>query len=138
MTTVEQDAAEVGAIVDQFRRAFTVMDMDEFKATWDADYDDLIYVPQERARALRGWGELVEYLNSVEGAFEHVTTMEVDNTSIQVLGDVAYAFFTYHFEADTPGGNEPFVVDGRDTLIAHRRDGAWKVIHYHGSAPGPY
>jgi ketosteroid isomerase-like protein len=109
-----------------------------FTAAWDRGYDSLIYVAQERSRHIRGWPELERYLAIVEGAFDRVTAMTIDDLSIDVLGDVAYAFFTYHFEAETPGGDEPFVVDGRDTLILRRTGGAWRIIHYHGSPPGPF
>jgi ketosteroid isomerase-like protein len=64
--------------------------------------------------------------------------MTIDDLSIDVLGEGAYAFFTCHFEAETPGGNEPFVVDGRDTLIFRRTDGAWRITHCHGSPYGPF
>jgi hypothetical protein len=39
------------------------------------------------------------------------------HSQLWILGDVAYAFFTYHFEAEAAGDDEPFLADGRDTLI---------------------
>ena len=138
MTVSEQDRQEITAIVDQYRHAFAIVDMNVFKATWDKDYENIIYIPQERAQPVRGWPDLEQYFKSVEGAFEHVTVMSISDLSIDVLGEVAYAFFTYHFEAKVTGGDEPFAIDGRDTFIMHRKGGAWQVIHYHGSPPGPY
>lgn len=138
MTVNKQDRREIATIVDQYRRAFAIVDMDVFKATWDKDYEDIIYIPQERTQPVRGWADLEQYFKSVEEAFEQVKVMTINDLSIDVLGDAAYAFFTYHFEAKVTGEDEPFAVDGRDTLIMHRKNGAWKVIHYHGSPPGPY
>jgi ketosteroid isomerase-like protein len=138
MATSEQDRQQIAAVIEQYRRAFIEIDMEVFKATWDQDYNNIIYVPQERAQPVRGWTELERYFDSVEGAFKRVTTMKISDVSVDVLGDVAYAFFTYHFEAEAKDRNEPFIVDGRNTLILHRKTGTWKVIHYHGSPPGPY
>jgi ketosteroid isomerase-like protein len=138
MTTQEQDRQAIAAVVERYRQAFATLDMEVFKAAWDAAYPNIIYVPQERARPVRGWADLERYFEGVEGAFDRVTTMEVGDLSIDVLGDVAYAFFTYHFEAEAAGQAQPFRVDGRETLILRRTSGTWKVIHYHGSRPGPY
>jgi ketosteroid isomerase-like protein len=138
MTDADKDRQEIAAIVDQYRQAFTVVDMDLFMATWDKSYESIIYVPQERAQPVRGWADLEQYFKGVEGAFERVTVMEVNDLSIDVLGDAAYAFFTYHFEAHFTHENGLSAVDGRDTFILRRKNGAWKVIHYHGSPPGPY
>lgn len=138
MAAGEQDREEIAAIVDQYRHAFASVDMEVFKAAWDKDYENIIYIPQERAQPVRGWADLERYFQSVDGAFERVTVMTINDLSIDVIGAVAYAFFTYHFEAKVAGEDEPFAIDGRDTFIMHRRSGVWKVIHYHGSPPGPY
>jgi ketosteroid isomerase-like protein len=111
MTVSEQDRQDIAAIVDAYRQAFAEVDMQVFMAAWDRDYGNLIYVAQERAQPVRGWAELERYFATVEDAFARVTTMTIDDLSIDVLGDVAYAFFTYHFEAEA-AGEDPTVGRG--------------------------
>ncbi len=62
--------------------------------------------------------------------------MRIDDLSIEVIGDVAYAFCRFRFEGEADGRTEPFIADGRVTFILHRTEvDDWKVIHYHESAP---
>jgi ketosteroid isomerase-like protein len=59
--------------------------------------------------------------------------MTVSDVSVDVIGDVAYAFCTFHFEGEISGNKH--TADGRNTFILRRKNGAWKVIHYHDSSP---
>ncbi|NKY55623.1 nuclear transport factor 2 family protein [Nocardia flavorosea] len=56
---------------------------------------------------------------------------------IETIGDMAYAFFSFHLEGETAVAPESFVVAGRNTLIARRSGDEWKGIHYHESLRGP-
>ena len=85
---------------------------------------------------MRGWTRIEQYYKGVAGFLGRVRTMTVSDLSVDVFGDVAYAFCIFHFEGELKGENH--IADGRDTFILRRKRGAWKVIHYHESAPpGP-
>jgi ketosteroid isomerase-like protein len=62
--------------------------------------------------------------------------MTMSDWSAGVIGDVAYAFCTFHFEGEISGNQH--TADGRNTFILRHKNGAWKVIHYHESSPGPF
>jgi ketosteroid isomerase-like protein len=136
MTASERDRQQIAAIIEQYRRGFATMDVEVLKAIWDQDYDNLIYIAQEVAEPVQGWTEIEQYYKGVAGLLGRVRTMTVSDLSVEVLGDVAYAFYIFHFEGELEG--ESHIADGRDTFILRRKRGAWKVIHYHESPPpGP-
>jgi ketosteroid isomerase-like protein len=131
----EQDWHQIAAVIEQYRRGFATMDVEGLKAIWDTDYDNIIYIPQERAQPVRGWAGVERYYEGVAGLLERVKVMTVSDVSVDVLGDVAYAYCVFHFEGEMRGRSH--VAEGRDTFILRRKGGVWKVIHYHESRPGP-
>jgi ketosteroid isomerase-like protein len=135
MAASEQDRQQIMALIEQYRRGFGAMDIEGLKAIWDQDYDNILYIPQEKAQPVRGWASVEQYYESVARLFKRVMTMRVSDVSLDVFGDVAYAYCVFHFESEMQG--QRHVADGRDTFILRRKSGIWKVIHYHESRPGP-
>jgi ketosteroid isomerase-like protein len=133
MTTSDQDRQQIAAIIEQYRRGFATMDVEVLKSIWDQDYDNLIYIAQEAAEPVLGWTRIEQYYESVAEFLGRVRTMTVSDLAVDVLGDVAYAFCTFHFEGELKG--ESHIADGRDTFILRRKSGVWKVLHYHESPP---
>lgn len=84
---------------------------------------------------MRGWAQVEAYYRRLPAAVPiDVREMRVDDLSIDVLGDVAYAFCRFQFEGQTEGRTEQFIDEGRVTFILQRGED-WKVIQYHESAP---
>jgi ketosteroid isomerase-like protein len=137
MTASEQDRQQIAAVIEQYRRGFATVDVEVLKAIWDQDYDNIIYIAQEMAQLVWGWTGVEQYYERVAESLERVRTMTVSDLSVDVLGEVAYAFCTFHFEGEVKGQSQPRIADGRDTFILHRKSGMWKVIHFHESCPGP-
>jgi len=135
VSTGDQDRQEIAAVVEQYRRGFATMDVEALEAIWDQDYDNVIYIAQEMAQPVHGWAGIDRYYKRVAGFLERVRSMTVSDLSVDLFGDVAGAFCTFHFEGKARGRNH--IADGRVTFILHRKSGSWKVIHYHESAPGP-
>ena len=84
---------------------------------------------------MRGWAGVEEYYNNVAAFVEWIKTLRVSDPSVDVFGDVAYAFCHVHAEVVFKGQRQPLLLDARDTFILHRTGGAWKVIHYHEPRP---
>jgi ketosteroid isomerase-like protein len=137
MTTLERDKQALAALVEEYRIGWKTMDVERLKSIWDRDYDNFIYIALELARPVRDWNGIEKYYERVAGLFETVTHMSIDDLSIEVLGDVAFAYCTFHFESKFKGQSEAHTADARITFIFHRRNEVWKVIHYHESRPGP-
>jgi ketosteroid isomerase-like protein len=134
MAAREQDRQQIAAVIEQYRRGFATMDVEGLTAIWDQDYDHILYIPQEAAQPVRGWAGVEQYYKRVSGLFERVRTMTVSDVSVDVFGDVAYAFCRFHFEGEVEG--QSHIADGRVTFLLRRTSGTWKVIHYHESRPG--
>ncbi|NJL38576.1 MAG: nuclear transport factor 2 family protein [Leptolyngbyaceae cyanobacterium SM1_4_3] len=136
MATSEQDRQQIAAVIEQYRCGFATVNVEDLKAIGDQDYDDIIYVAQEMAQPVRDWAGVEQYYERVAKALEKVRTMTVSDLSIKVLGEVAYAFCTFHFEGKVKGQSQPRIADGRVPFILHCKSRLWKVIHYHESCPG--
>jgi len=134
MAVSELDRQQIAGVIEQYRHGFATMDVEGLKAIWDQDYDHIIYIAQEMAQPVRGWVGVEHYYQRVAGFLERVRTMEVSDVSVDVLGDVASAFLSFHFEGEING--QPHIADGRVTFLLHRKSGTWKVIHYHESRLG--
>jgi ketosteroid isomerase-like protein len=132
MRTVEQDKQDVAEVIEQYRLGFATLDVATLTAIWDQSYDNIIYIPLEAAYPVRGWAAVEQYYNRVARLLR-ARVMTVSDVSVDVIGDVAYAFCTFHFEGEISGNKH--TADGRNTFILRRKNGAWKVIHYHESGP---
>ena len=130
----QQDSQQIAAIIEQYRRGFATLDVAALTGIWDQNYAHIIYIAQEMAEPVQGWVGVERYYQRVAGFLEQVKTMEVSDVSIDVLGEVAYAFLSFHFEGEVNG--RPHIADGRVTFLLRRTSEAWKVIHYHESRPG--
>ena len=130
----QQDSQQIAAIIEQYRRGFATLDVAALTGIWDHDYDQIIYIAQEMAQPVQGWAGVERYYQRVAGLLDQVKTMEVSDVSIDVLGAVAYACLSFHFEGEV--NERSHIADGRVTFLLRRTREAWKVIHYHESRPG--
>ena len=58
--------------------------------------------PNQAAKPVRGWPGIEKYYQGVTKHFTRVRSMEIANLSVDILGDAAYAFFTFRFEVGEP------------------------------------
>ena len=102
-------------------QAWKTMDVERLKSIWDRDYDNFIYIALELARPVRDWNGIEKYYERVPGQFETVTHMSIDDLSIEVLGDVAFAYCTFHFESKFKGQSEPHTAGQFESPLLHQR-----------------
>ena len=131
----DTDIRGIEELVEEYRLGFATLDAERLLAIWDPDYD-VVYSPVELVQPVRGERELDRYFRDVTQGLGRVVSMDVGDVTIDVLGDVAYAFFTFRFAAELPDGS-PFAVQGRNTLVARRVGDGWKGIHWHESLTPP-
>jgi ketosteroid isomerase-like protein len=134
MSDNQQDRQQITALLDQYRQGFAVLDAARLMRIWDQEYNQIIYIAQEKAEPVRGWEGVAQYYQRVVQLLEKAKTMELSDVSIDILGDVAYAFLNFHFESQING--HPHIADGRVTFLLHRTLIGWKAIHYHESRLG--
>jgi len=128
------DRDEIEAIPDLYRTAVYTKDVDAFIGLYDED-----------TRVFDLWGRWL-YSGSAEWrkpAEEWFSSLGTDRSSPEFhevqteIGDgvaALHAFITY--KATSADGKELRSMDNRLTWVFRKnRDGAWKIIHEHTSAP---
>jgi ketosteroid isomerase-like protein len=130
-----KDTEDVAALVEMYRTGWANRDAATLQSIWDPKYET-VYCPAELDRPVLGKASVDQYFDRVVADIRDVHIMTVSDVRIDIIGNVACVFFSFHFEGSS-GAPEPFIVHGRNTLIARRTDNEWKGIHYHKSLPGP-
>jgi uncharacterized protein (TIGR02246 family) len=74
-----------------------------------------------------------DWFSSLGAAEQVVVTF--DDIRIQAAGDMAVATAFARFAAVTDKAEELRYLQNRLTWVAQKKDGAWKIIHEHTSAP---
>ncbi len=131
MTTV-QDKQQVESVIQDWRSGFAAKDIARVKSLWDQSYSQLLYIAEENNDHLSGWAAIDEYYNAIPGMVGDMN-WAIDNLTVDVSGDMAYAYLTFHVEANVPSMNRTLVANGRNTFVLRRTGGQWKIIHYHES-----
>ena len=80
-----------------------------------------------------GQQELNELFDHLADSFSDCTSYEFELLEAEVRGDTAYTVGLEHTSASVNGVPRSYTL--RATQIYRREDGAWRVVHRHGSAP---
>lgn len=137
MASVDTDRQQLMALLEQYRTGFETLDVGRLQALWDREYPHLVYVPQERAKPVQGWVGIAKYYDGLREHLAKGARMSLADVWLDVMGETAFAFLTYHYEGERVDIEGPYANDGRVSFVFHRKAGTWKAIHYHESAPGP-
>ena len=81
----------------------------------------------------RGRQELDDLFAILEDRFSSCTSYEFELLEAEVLGDTAYTVGFERIAASLDGVPRRYTL--RATQIYRREEGAWRVVHRHGSAP---
>jgi ketosteroid isomerase-like protein len=82
---------------------------------------------------LAAWREMAEGWFSSLGTNRDVVTF--DDIRIEVDGELGVGTAFVRFTAVSSEGRELRYLEDRLTFVAKRKEGAWKIIHQHTSAP---
>jgi len=138
MNEEAHERQHIAAVLAQYRLGFATAQRATLTAIWDQDYDTIIYIALERAEPLRGWAAVEHYYTRVLAQFVGHNSMTISDLVIDIAGDLAYAFCSFHFEGQVTGHDTPRIADGRTTFVLHRKAAMWRVIHYHESRRGSF
>ncbi len=78
-----------------------------------------------------GQEELDELFSHLADSLSDCTSFELDLLEVEVRGDAAYTVGFEHTSVSINGAPSTYTL--RVTQIYRREDGAWKVVHRHGS-----
>ncbi len=130
--TTAQDKQQVESVIQDWRSAFASKDVARVKSLWDQGYSQLLYIAEENNDHLSSWAAIDEYYNAIPGMVGNMD-WSIDNLTVDVIGDMAYAYLTFHVEADVPSLSRTLEANGRNTFVLRKTGGQWKIIHYHES-----
>ena len=132
MVSVQQDKQQVEGVIRQWQTAIAAIDMERVKALWDQSYPQLIFIAEENNEHLLDWASIAKYYDALPPVVEKVE-WKLDNLKVDVIGDAAYAYYTFVIDVDVKGVDHTRTFDIRDTFILRRTGGQWKIIHFHES-----
>ncbi len=124
----------VAAVIETYRQGFLHLDPEQIASIWDTQHEPLIYVAQEREEPIRGWTAIQRYLADLPEHLDEVLAKDLVDVQIDVLGDVAIAFFTSRSSVKLKGRPTRYEPVGHVSMIFRRTSEGWRVIHFHESA----
>ncbi len=128
----QSDISQVEAVLEEWRGAFTARNVEALKDLWDGDYHHLIYIAEEDNEPHRGFDAIGSYYANIPQLVESLD-WTLKETTIDVIGDMAYAYVEFLVNAVFKVGGRRMTFDGRNTFILKRTGGLWRFIHYHES-----
>jgi len=132
MATQDQNEAEVRKVLDTLIEGARRKDIAQVMSCYAPDlvaFDLMPPLTTAGAEAYKRNWELAFAMS--EGPFG----IELWNVVLAVGADVAFAHALQHCTGTSKQDGKPFDMWLRDTMGFRRVDGAWKIVHEHGSVP---
>jgi len=134
LAPAQTEMPAVKAALTSFIEAFDNLDWDKFRCSFEDDAT--VFYPRAFPHRASGREEFEKTFRTVfeqiRGSQTHPPYMHINpiDLQIQLLGDIAIA--TFHLD-DRPG------MLNRRTLVLHKTESGWKIVHLHASevAVGP-
>ena len=123
-------ASDAAAVLRRNAKAFESADMKTLDALWAHDADVTVF---ESGHANYGWSDYRDH--HLKPEVEEMKSVKYQLTDIKtrVSGDTAWSTFKYSISADYKG--QRIDSAGLGTAVLENRDGSWKIVHWHTSAP---
>lgn len=124
------DAAAVRHLLEQNARGFETGDFELLNSLWAHDSGVTVF---ESGHANYGWADYRDHHLKPEVEEMKNVTYRLSDVTPRISGDTAWATFKYTIRADFRGQ----LIDsgGLGTAVVEKRDGEWKIVHWHTSAP---
>jgi uncharacterized protein (TIGR02246 family) len=124
---------EFESLLATYKTAIFEKDLPAFCSIFDEEVRIFDMWQQWTYEGLPAWREMAEGWFSSLGANRDVVTF--DDIRIQGDGELAVATAFVRFTAVSAEGKELRYLEERLTWVAKRKEGTWKIIHQHTSAP---
>lgn len=122
--------ADATAVLLQNARAFETADMKTLDTLWAHEADVTVF---ESGHANYGWSDYRDH--HLKPEVEEMKSVKYQLTDIKtrVAGATAWSTFKYSIRAEYKG--QRIDSAGLGTAVLENRDGSWKIVHWHTSAP---
>jgi len=117
-------------VLQQNATAFAKNDMATMNKIWANDESLTVF---ESGHANYGWTDYRDNHLAPEMKEIKNTKYEYSDIKAKVAGNMAYATMKYTISGDSDGKH--FDSAGLATAVLEKRDGNWKIVHWHSSAP---
>ena len=124
------NSSQIVEVLQRFAAGWRSAEVSLLQGLWDHENTSNSYIASEREQALFGPPAIDHYYVETLAAFP-ITSMEIGNIHIDLLGEVAHAFCDITIGWKWKG--EDRLSSPRATFVLRRRAGAWYLIHYHES-----
>jgi ketosteroid isomerase-like protein len=133
-STQDNDEAAVRAAILKSASTFETNDMPGATQVWAADESLSVF---ESGHANYGWADYRNNHLGPEMAEMKNTKYAFSDIKIHLAGNTAWATMKYTISADVMDNGKPRHVDGGGlaTVVLEKRDGRWRIVHWHSSAP---
>jgi ketosteroid isomerase-like protein len=131
-----QDVDAVTAAHAEFWRAYEKRDLWRVSLVWDTSDDTISAAFPASSTISVSWSNIQE---SFRRSFSHNRDIKIDVRTLRTNreGDVAWVLSAVRFEAIQTQTGQFVLLDRMLTTEIYRlKDGAWKLVHYHGHYPG--
>ena len=128
------DEAAVRDVLMRSTASFEKNDRNEATKVWVNDESLVIF---ESGHANYGWADYRDHHLFPEMDEMKNTKYALTDMKIHVAGNAAWATFKYTISGDVMTNGQPRHVDGGGlgTAVLEKRDGEWRIVHWHSSAP---
>jgi ketosteroid isomerase-like protein len=124
----------IAALIETYRLGFLHLDPEQLTSIWDSQHDPLIYTAQEMEEPIYGWNAIQRYYAALPEHLDEVLTKHLENIRIDVLDNVALAFFTTYSSVKLKGHASNYEPTARVSMIFQRTLAGWRTVHFHESA----
>jgi ketosteroid isomerase-like protein len=131
---VQNEEAAVRNVLLKSASSFAKNDIAEATKVWANDESLTIF---ESGHANYGWADYRDHHLVPEMGEMKNTKYEFSDIKIHLAGNTAWATLKYTISADVIDNGKPRHVDGGGlgTAVLEKRDGQWRIVHWHSSAP---
>ena len=123
---------EVEQLLDAYAAAARAKDVDALVALYGDDVE-VFDAWSWSHRGIDAWRGVVEQWFGSVG--DDVIAVSFDDVRTSSVGDGAVAHMIVRYAGESPSGEELRSLENRMTWALERRDGGWRVVHEHSSAP---
>jgi uncharacterized protein (TIGR02246 family) len=124
---------DIQSLFDTYKTAIFQKDLTTFCSIFDEKVRIFDMWQQWTYGGLPAWREMAKDWFSSLGPDRDVVTF--DDIQIQADGELALATAFVRFTAVSAEGKELRYLEDRLTWVARQKEGTWKIIHQHSSAP---
>lgn len=133
LATADEEAAVRDALMKS-ALSFEKNDLTMASQAWANDESVTVF---ESGHANYGWADYRDHHLVPEMGEMKNTKYAFSDLKIHLAGNTAWATLKYTISADVMDNGKPRHVDGGGlgTAVLEKRDGQWRIVHWHSSAP---